>query len=75
MPRYKTATFAIRATTYQRTGKYCARLDELLQYADTPDRQVVQAYIAMKTGEPVDFAHTSKNLFSWAKEKIAHKGS
>ena len=67
---YKTATFAVRAATYQRSGKYCARMDELLQYADTPDRQIVQAYIAMKAGEPINFAHASKMLFTWAKEKI-----
>ena len=72
---YKTATFAVRATTYQRTGKYRARLDELLQYADTPDRQIIQAYIAMKAGKPVDFAHASKILFIWAKAKIVQKGS
>ena len=72
---YKTATFAIRAAAYQRTGKYCARLDELLEYADNPDREIVQAYIAMKTGEPVDFALASKMLFKWAKGKIVQKGS
>ena len=72
---YKTATFAIRAAAYRRTGKYCARLDELLEYADNPDREIVQAYIAMKTGEPVDFALASKMLFTWAKGKIVQKGS
>ena len=72
---YKTATFAIRAAAYRRTGKYCARLDELLEYADIPDRQIIQAYIAMKAGEPVDFALASKMLFTWAKGKIVQKGS
>ena len=72
---YKTATFAIRAAAYRCTGKYCARLDELLEYADIPDRQIIQAYIAMKAGEPVDFALASKMLFTWAKGKIVQKGS
>jgi len=72
---YKTASFAIRAAAYRRSGKYIARLDELLQYADAPDRQIVQAYIAMKAGEPVDYIHASEMLFAWAKERIGQKGS
>lgn len=67
---YKTATFAIRATTFRHTGKYCSRLDELLQYADAPDREIVQAYIAMKADAPVDFFSASKRLFAWAKRII-----
>ena len=72
---YKTATFVIRAAAYRRTGEYCARLDELLEYADNPDRQIVQAYIAMKAGEPVVFPHASERLFKWAKEKIMQGNS
>ena len=67
---YKTATFTIRAVAYRRTGKYCGRLDELLLYADAADREIVQAYLAMKTGAPVDFADASKRLFAWAKKRI-----
>ncbi len=69
---YKTATFSLRATTYRRTGVYCRRLDELLQYAAASDKEIVQAFLAMKNGEPVDFASASKTLFSWAKERIIH---
>ena len=70
---YKTATFTIRATTFRHTGKYCSRLDELLQYADAPDMGIVHAYIAMKNGESVDYNHASTRLFSWAKERIIQK--
>ena len=69
---YKTATFAIRATTYRRTGRYCTRLDELLRDAAESDREIVQAYIAMKAGDSVDFVQASKTLFVWAKEMILH---
>ena len=72
---YKTATFTIRASTFRRTGKYCSRLDELLHFLDAADREIVQAYLSMKAGTPVDFAHASKMLFSWAKEMIVQKGS
>ena len=67
---YKTATFTIRAAAYLRTGEYCGSLDELLPYADAADREIVQAYLAMKSGGPVDFADASKRLFAWAKERI-----
>ena len=70
---YKTATFAIRATTYQRTGKYCSSLNELLQYANALDKEIVQAYIAMKAGIAIDLASTSKTLFTWAKDVILQK--
>ena len=64
---YKTASFAIRAIVYLHAGKYCGRLDELLQSADGPDRTIVETCIAVKAGKPVDFAHASKLLFAWAK--------
>jgi len=71
---YKTASFAIRAAVYRRTGKYCARLDELLQYADGSDGEIVQAFIVMKADNPVDFFQASKSLFAWAKETVVKKG-
>ena len=69
---YKTATFTIRASTFRRTGKYCSRLDELLHFADAADKEIIQAYLAMKAGTPVDFSDASKRLFAWAKEIIVH---
>ena len=70
---YKTATFTIRATTYRRTGTYCGRLNELLQHADDADKEIVQAYLAMKAGTPVDFSFYSKRLFVWAKGIIVQR--
>ena len=70
---YKTASFAIRAATYRRTGNYCTRLDELLQNADASDREIVQAYLAMKAATPVDFSFASKLLFTWAKAIIVQR--
>ena len=67
---YKTATFTIRASIFRRTGKYCSRMDELLQNADAHDKEVLQSYLAMKADVPVDFAPASTRLFSWAKDKI-----
>lgn len=67
---YKTATFTIRATTFRRTGIYCSCLDELLRHADAADEEIIQSYLAMKNGTPVDFSSASKLLFSWAKERI-----
>ena len=67
---YKTATFTIRATTFRHTGKYCSRLDELLQYADADDKEIVQTYLAMKADAPLDFDRASTRLFAWAKEMI-----
>ena len=67
---YKTATFTIRATTFRHTGKYCGSLNELLQYADADDKEIVQAYLAMKADAPVVFDRASTQLFAWAKEMI-----
>jgi predicted nucleotidyltransferase len=71
----KTAAFVIRATTCRHTGKYCERLDELLQYADASDKEIVQAYIALKADSAVDFARASEMLFSWAKGLILRGNS
>ena len=70
---YKNASFVIRAATFRRTGRYCSHLDELFQYADVPDREIVQAYLAMKSGDPVDFARASKQLFAWVKGIIVRR--
>lgn len=70
---YKTATFTIRANIFRLTGKYCSRLDELLHFVDAGDREIVQAYLAMKAGIPVDFADASKMLFAWAKRIIVQE--
>ncbi len=67
---YKTAIFAIRATTYRRIGIYCSRLDELLQHASAADKEIVQSYLVMKNGTPVDFSSASRQLFAWAKVRI-----
>ena len=72
---YKTATFTIRASIFRRTGKYCGRLDELLHFVDADDKEIVQAYLAMKAGTPVVFARDAKLLFAWAKELIVQEGS
>ena len=69
---YKTATFTICASVFRHTGKYCTRLDELLQHADATDKEIVQAYIDMKADATVDFAQASKMLFAWAKKTILH---
>jgi predicted nucleotidyltransferase len=70
---YKTATFTIRATAYRRTGIYCSRLDELSQHVDAADKEIVQSYLAMKSGAPMDFIQASKCLFEWAKEIIVQE--
>ena len=70
---YKNASFVIRAATFRCTGRYCSRLDELFLYADVPDREIVQAYLAMKSGDPVDFARASKLLFAWVKGIIVRR--
>ena len=67
---YKTASFVIRAAVYSNTGKYCTRLDELLLYADGLNRTLVQTYLDMRAGTPVDFADASERLFTWAKELL-----
>ena len=70
---YKTATFTIRASEFRRTGVYCVRLNDLLRDADASDREIVRAYLAMKTGKAADFARASETLFAWAQGIIVQK--
>ena len=72
---YKAASFVIRAAACRRAGKYYSRLSDLVEHADGLDREIVRAYLAMKAGAAVDFAHDSKILFAWAKEVIVPENS
>ena len=70
---FKNASFVIRAAAYRRTGMYFRRLDDLLQHTDGSDREIVQAYAAMKAGESVVFTDASNRLFAWAKGIIVRR--
>ena len=67
---YKTASFVIRAAVWRHTGKYCARLDELLCHTDGSNKEIVRIYIALKNNEKIGFSDASETLFTWAKETI-----
>lgn len=67
---YKSASFAVQASVFRKTGRYFKRLDELQENATGSDREVVGVCIALKSGALVDFAPMSEILLSWAQEKI-----
>lgn len=68
---YKAATFVLRALVYQRTGRFCRRLEELSAQAGEGEREIISTYIRLTRGEPGDFEELSQSLFAWAQGIIA----
>ncbi|MBR5259388.1 MAG: nucleotidyltransferase domain-containing protein [Eggerthellaceae bacterium] len=67
---YKSASFAVQASVFRKTGRYFKSLNELQENAVGSDREVLGVRIALKSGASVDFAPMSEILLSWAQEKI-----
>ena len=67
---YKASSFVVQAIAFQQTGKYFSRQRELRQ-AVLPDEQaIVDTFVNLKSGGPVEFDSMSEALFAWAKKWI-----
>ena len=67
---YKSASFAVQAIVFRKTGEYYAGLTDLLSVADDGEKTIIQTFIQFKKGEAVDFAEASADLFDWVKKYI-----
>ena len=67
---YKTASFVVQAICFQQTGKYIRRQKELLPIVAPDERVIVETFMDLKNGGPVDFQKMSEILFVWSKKWI-----
>ena len=67
---YKSASFVVQAIVFKQTGKYVKHQKELLQVVSYDERAIVEIFLNLKNGAPIDFNSMSETLFSWAKKRI-----
>ena len=67
---YKSASFVVQAIVFKQTGKYVKHQKELLQVVSYDERAIVEIFLSLKNGAPIDFNSMSETLFSWAKKWI-----
>lgn len=70
---YKSAAFTVQAIVFQETGRFIRRQRELLSAASSGDKVIVEIALALREGEPVNFATMSETLFTWAKALVTQK--
>ena len=68
---YKSASFVVQAIVFKQTGKYVKHQKELLQVVSYDERAIVEIFLGLKNGAPIDFNSMSETLFSWAKKRIS----
>ena len=68
---YKSASFVVQAIVFKQTGKYVKHQKELLQVVSYDERAIVEIFLSLKNGVPIDFISMSETLFSWAKKRIS----
>ena len=68
---YKSASFVVQAIVFKQTGKYVKHQKELLQVVSYDERAIVEIFLRLKNGAPIDFNSMSETLFSWAKKRIS----
>ena len=67
---YKSASFVVQAIVFKQTGKYVKYQKELLQVVSYDERAIVEIFLRLKNGAPIDFNSMSETLFSWSKKWI-----
>ncbi|MBQ7123380.1 MAG: nucleotidyltransferase domain-containing protein [Oscillospiraceae bacterium] len=67
---YKSASFAVQAICFMKTGKYITRQKDLFEFVSPDEQEITQIFINLKKGGPVDFEMMSIKLFDWSKKWI-----
>lgn len=67
---YKSASFVVQAIVFQQTGRYFKHQKELLSVAPPDEQAIVNTFLNLKNGGPVDFSAMSEALLAFAKKWI-----
>ena len=68
---YKSASFVVQAIAFKQTEHYIRYQKELLQVVSCDERAIVEIFLGLKNGVPIEFNSMSETLFSWAKKRIS----
>ena len=67
---YKSASFVLQAVCFKCTGEYVSLMKDLSEKVGPEEKDIVDTFIALKSGAEVDFDIMSARLFSWVKTLI-----
>ncbi len=67
---YKSASFVVQAMVFNQMGSYVSRLGDLLDCVPKEERIIVQTFMELKQGRPIQLKEMSETLFNWAKKRI-----
>ena len=67
---YKSASFVMQAICFRQTGNYIRQQRDPLSCMAGKDRKIVETFLRLKQGDPVDLQSMSESLFLWAKNRI-----
>ncbi len=68
---YKSASFVVQAIAFEQTGNYISHQKDLLQAVSFDERVIVENFLNLKNGGPIDFNLMSETLFTWSKKWIS----
>jgi len=67
---YKSASFVMQAIVFKNTGKYIRHQKDLLESVNNEEKEILNDFIALKSGAAVEFDTMSERLFNWARKLI-----
>ena len=70
---YKSASFVVQAIAFKQSGTYIRHQKDLLPLVSSHERAIVETFLHLKNGGPVEFRAMSETLFTWAKSRISEK--
>ena len=67
---YKAASFVVQAICLRQTGRYCCRMEDLLEVVAPAEQEILRIFLDLKAGGKVNFAGMSETLFAWCQNWI-----
>lgn len=68
---YKSASFVIQAICFTQTGKYVRHQKELRELVSQEEQDIIDTFLALKSGAIIKFDEMSESLFNWVKNQIS----
>ena len=68
---YKSASFVIQAICFKQSGKYIRHQKELREFVSQQEQDIIDTFLALKSGAIIKFDEMSESLFNWVKNQIS----
>ena len=67
---YKSASFVVQAIVFRQTGTFVKHQKDLRAVAAPDEQDIINTFLLLKSGHPVDFHVMSEALFTWSRRWI-----